>query len=426
MPKFIHAADLHLDSPLRGLDRYEGAPVDAIRDATRRALVELVDLAIRESVDFLLVAGDIYDGDWRDFQTGLFFGSQMSRLGEANVRVFIIRGNHDAASRITRSLRLPEHVVELSTKRPETATLEDLGVAIHGQGFASQAVTEDLSQGYPDPISGFLNIGMLHTSVAGAEGHAPYAPCKLDELVSKGYDYWALGHVHTREILHRDPWIVFPGNTQGRHIRETGPKGCTLVDAPGGRIASVEHVDLDVLRWARCDVDAGGARDAAEALELTFAAIGREIEDAGGRPVAARVTITGTGGAHAELTADPEHWIAEIRAHATDMSDGSVWIEKVRLKTQAEVTLTPAQFTDGPLTGLLRSLEGDPDAGGHDIAADIDALMDGLRDLNQALPVEARKTQDGLDFDNVDTRREIMADVKQMLLAKLVGGGSGA
>ncbi len=135
MPKFIHAADLHLDSPLRGLDGYEGAPVEEIRGATRKALENLVDLAIAQSVDFLLIAGDIYDGDWRDYNTGLFFLAQMSRLREPGVRVFFIRGNHDASSQITRQLNLPDHVREFSTRKPETITLDDLGVAILGQGF---------------------------------------------------------------------------------------------------------------------------------------------------------------------------------------------------------------------------------------------------------------------------------------------------
>lgn len=422
MPKFIHAADLHLDSPLRGLDRYDGAPVDAIRDATRRALERLVDLALAESVEFLLIAGDVYDGDWRDYNAGLFFLSQMSRLREANVRVFIIRGNHDAASRITRNLPLPDHVHEFSTKQAETATLEDLGVAIHGQGFASQSVTDDLSQRYPEPIPGLLNIGMLHTSATGREGHASYAPCTLGGLESKGYDYWALGHVHTRETLRTDPWVVFPGNTQGRHIRETGAKGCTLVNSLDGRITAADHVDLDVLRWARCDVDAGAARDATEVLEMTFAAIGRAVEDADGRPVATRVSITGACGAHAELAAHPEHWTAEIRAQATDLSDGAVWVEKVRMKTRGRVDLTQGHTRDGPLGGLLRSLEADGE-GGTDIAGGSLDVAETLRDLNQALPAEARASQEGLNFEDEATQREIMADVKQMLLAKLVGGG---
>lgn len=229
MFKFIHAADIHLDSPLRGLARYEGAPVAELRSATRQALEGLIRTAIEEEVAFVLLAGDLYDGDWRDYNTGLFFASQMSKLRKVGIKVFLISGNHDAQSQITKTIRLPDNVRQLSTRKPETVLLENVGVAIHGRGFATRAVTEDISATYPDARAGYFNIGMLHTSANGREGHEPYAPCTVQGLAAKGYDYWALGHVHKREVLSEDPWIVFSGNIQGRHIREQGAKGCSLV-----------------------------------------------------------------------------------------------------------------------------------------------------------------------------------------------------
>ena len=223
--KFIHAADIHLDSPLRGLERYEGAPVDEIRQATRRALENLVSLAVESEVDFVLLVGDLYDGDWRDHNTGLFFAKQMSEFRKAGIKVFLIAGNHDAQNVMTKSLRLPDNVHQLNTSKPETVRLEELGVAIHGQGFRTKAVTKNLAMDYPAAIPHVFNIGLLHTSVTGREGHDNYAPCTPTNLVDLNYDYWALGHVHTRECLSEDPPIHFPGNVQGRHIREAGPKG---------------------------------------------------------------------------------------------------------------------------------------------------------------------------------------------------------
>ena len=199
MFKFIHAADVHLDSPLRGLEQYEGAPVEEIRNAARRALSNLVDLAIRQEVAFVLIAGDLYDGDWRDYNTGLFFVDQARRLREAKIPLYLISGNHDAANRMTRTLKMPENVTFFSAERPETALLPDLDVAIHGQSFAKAAVYDDLSEGYPIVDSGHFNIGMLHTCAAGQEGHDRYAPCSVEGLKAKGYDYWALGHIHLRE-----------------------------------------------------------------------------------------------------------------------------------------------------------------------------------------------------------------------------------
>ncbi len=124
--KFIHCSDLHVDSPLTGLDRYEGAPVSKIRGATRRALSNLVELCIEEDAELLLIAGDVYDGDWRDYGTGLFFAAQMSRLREAGVRVAMVLGNHDAQSQITRALRLPDNVIVFDAAAPATHVLDDV------------------------------------------------------------------------------------------------------------------------------------------------------------------------------------------------------------------------------------------------------------------------------------------------------------
>lgn len=260
MFRFLHAADIHLDSPLRGLHRYEGAPQDEIRQASRRALANLVQLALDESVAFVLIAGDLYDGDWKDHRTGLYFVSQMVRLREAGIPVFVIAGNHDAMNRMTRSLPLPENVRMLDHKKAETVKLEKLGVAVHGQSFAAQAVLEDLSAGYPPAVGGMFNIGVLHTCATGRDGHDNYAPCTVEGLISKRYDYWALGHVHARETLHREPDIVFPGNIQGRHIRESGAKGCMLVEVNARQKLEATMRPLDVFRWQKCWVDAAVRR----------------------------------------------------------------------------------------------------------------------------------------------------------------------
>jgi DNA repair exonuclease SbcCD nuclease subunit len=220
--KMVHAADLHLDSPLTGLVRYEGAPVDEVRGATRRALENLVSLCLEEQARLLLLAGDLYDGDWRDYSTGLFFSAQMERLREAGTQVVWIRGNHDAQSKLTHHLSLGEHCHELVSKQPSTLEFPALELAVHGQGFATPAVTDDLSARYPEPVRGVLNVGLLHTALSGRRGHAPYAPCDAVSLAHRGYDYWALGHVHQREIVSTAPYIVFPGNLLGRHVRVEG------------------------------------------------------------------------------------------------------------------------------------------------------------------------------------------------------------
>ena len=267
--RFIHTADLHLDSPLRGLDRYEGAPVEELRGATRRALERIVDLAIAERVAFVLIAGDVYDGDWRDFSTGLFFVRCMGRLRAEGIRVFIVSGNHDAASQISRHIQLPDNVTEFPTGRAASERFEVAGsaVVVHGRGFARRDVSEDLRATYPPPEPGAFHIGLLHTSADGREGHANYAPTTVEALRNHGYDYWALGHVHRREVLSDDPWIVFPGNPQGRHARETGAKGCSLVTVESGRVASVSHRETDVIRWAHLEVSVSDARSLGDIVD---------------------------------------------------------------------------------------------------------------------------------------------------------------
>ena len=258
MFRFVHAADIHLDSPLRGLEAYPDAPVEQIRGAARRTFDNLVNLAVDEGAAFVLLAGDLFDGDWKDYNTGLYFTHRMGRLREAGIRVLMVSGNHDAASQLTRTLRLPDNVTLFPHRKAATVTLDDLGAAVHGQSFGGRVVSEDLSRDFPKAVPGMCNIGLLHTSLTGRPNHESYAPCTAEGLASRGYDYWALGHVHRREVVGRDPWIVFPGNIQGRHIRETGPKGCAVVTVESGRVSGVEFRDVDVLRFEVCRVDLTG------------------------------------------------------------------------------------------------------------------------------------------------------------------------
>src|SRR3954454_3333827 len=272
--RFIHCADLHIDSPLRGLEADADAPVARIRSATRDAFAALVDYAIDQRVDFIVAAGDLYDGEWQDWRTGQFLARQVARLSEAAIPFIAIRGNHDAQSVISRELRLPDPARELGHRKPETVKLDHLQVAIHGQSFATAAVREDLRKAYPLPLAGWFNIGLLHTNVDGSPGHENYAPCALSDLRAHGYDYWALGHVHTRAELSADPWIVYPGNLQGRSVREVGPRGACLVTVTDGLLAGApQFLPFDTVRWATLDVDVCNAADIDAAMAATRAAM---------------------------------------------------------------------------------------------------------------------------------------------------------
>lgn len=326
----VHAADLHIDSPLRGLARYDGAPVDAVSSATRAAFERLIDLCLERAAALLVLSGDLFDGTWRDFNTGLFFVAQLARLREVGCQVVMLRGNHDAESVIEKNLPLPAHVHELLTKKPEIVRFETLGISVTGQGFATRSVATDLAAGYPQADPHEFSIAMLHTSLDGREGHDAYAPSKLSTLLDKGYAYWALGHVHAREDVHAT--VAFPGNLQGRHARETGPKGAIVLEIDAGRLLHREFVALDVVRWEHLQIDVSDAETQADALDLAVARIEDSHEHAE-RTLAARVTLVGRP--DVALQREPERLLAELRAR---MLGRPVYVEKLRVETRSRAT----------------------------------------------------------------------------------------
>ena len=418
--RFIHAADLHLDSPLRGLDRYDGAPVARLRTATRSAFERLIDKAIRERVDFLLLAGDIYDCDWQDFHTGLFFRGQLVRLERETIRVFIVQGNHDAQGVISKQLVLPPNVTVFSSRAAQTIRLDDLSVAIHGRSFPERAVDEDLVPSYPPPVPGFFNIGLLHTSLTGRAGHDTYAPTDLPTLSTKGYDYWALGHVHAREVIAERPRIVFPGNLQGRHAKETGPKGCELVAVEAGRVES-EFVALDVVRWNQLIVSLDGVHRL-EALGEAFRhAMEPVLTGARDRLHAVRVTLTGATELHRVEATQPGTLASAMYGAAQDIGEAEVWIEQVRLDLSTPLDRArTAQRQDavGELVRLVDSIVGDE----SDLLRWAQAE---LGDLLGSLPQEVVAGDVPKLDDPVELTR-LMMDAEATVLARLTEPGAEA
>lgn len=348
--RFVHAADLHLGSPLSGLALRDPALARRLADAIREAVTALIDATIEQQADFLLIAGDIYDGEWKDHTVGLTFNREMARLARAGIPVFVIRGNHDAHSVVTRSISLPDNVTVFSARAAETHRLDRIGVAIHGQSFADRQVPENLVRAYPAPVAGHFNIGLLHTSLTGRPPHAVYAPCTLEDLRARGYDYWALGHVHAFECVSRDPPVVYPGNIQGRSIRETGEKGAVLVEVRDGAVTALDRLVVDRVRFASLDLDASGIEDESALLAALKTAVVPLVEAAGGRPLAVRLRIGGRSGLRDSLLAGRAALAVECQAVLEHVA-ADVVLEKLELDLDAAET-APAGLGDGELVDL--------------------------------------------------------------------------
>lgn len=360
---FIHAADLHLGSPLSGLAARDPEIARRLAAAGRQAFEDLVSQAIARDAAFLVIAGDVYDGDWADNTIGLFFARQVARLDRAGIPVFLVRGNHDAESVITRAISLPPSVHTFPPTRADTHRLDRLRVAIHGRSFPNRAVPENYALTYPAAVPGWFNIGLLHTSCTGHAAHETYAPCSVADLAGRGYGYWALGHIHEYAELARDPWIVFPGNLQGRSIRECGPKGAVAVTVEDGRVAALERVIVDRARFHRLAIDLAEAGDEREAVARVEAALRPLAAESAGRLAAVRVHLAGETPAHDRLAADRDGLAAEIQAAAHRIHE-DIWLERLKIETRRPRNPLPAPAGLAAAidpAGLLAEIDRDPD-----------------------------------------------------------------
>lgn len=406
--RFLHTADIHLDSPLDGLRQRAGTRGDELAGATRRAFQNLVQFAIDQRVDLLLIAGDNYDGRHRDYGSVLFFAREMDRLQRAGVRVVMIRGNHDAENQM--ELRMPDGIHMLRSDQPDSVDFADLGVVVHGQSYARRDIRKNLVANYPDPVAGRLNIGLLHAAVDDfGSAHERYAPCTIADLVARNYDYWALGHVHERTEIANSPWIIYPGNLQARHLNEAGEKGATLVSVSSGRIAEVEPVAFDVARWKRVQIDVAACSEIDDVATAIDAALVDAVDNSEGRTLVVRLEVIGRTQLHRSLKADPARLDAEIERAAE--SAGDVWIEQVRVLTTDALEEHPTNAD--ALGGLLRAV---------DTFRAESAAREVLRQTVSALPnklTTSLRREICLDSIDDEVLNQILDDARDILLNNL-------
>jgi exonuclease SbcD len=352
--RFVHTADIHLDSPLQSLALRHNELSDLIGTATREVFRNIVQLCIDEKVDCLLISGDLYDNTQSSMKTALFLTAEFKRLEKEDIRVFLIRGNHDAGSRITGELVLPANVktfggrgdmVEVP-RRPE-----ERQVFIHGVSFSGTSTDQSLLPKFKDAIPGAINIGLLHTSLNGAPGHDPYAPCSVYDLRQKGFDYWGLGHIHKRAVYDGQGIVVMPGIPQGRDIGEAGRKSVTLVSISEDKEVAIEERITSFAQFERVTIDISGAADWKDLVAYLERRLGAFRAQTSTPHLVARIELTGATALYWQVRRDQDLLLTQLVSIAQSIE--SCWIDKL------EVNCGPAateQASDGadPLSELRR------------------------------------------------------------------------
>ena len=258
--RFIHSADLHLGSPFTGMRGLGAEQWKTLQDSTLSAFGRLISHALETRPDFVLIVGDIYDEEDRNLRAQHRFQQGMEQLAEAGIPVFLSHGNHDHLSGSGAAFALPANVYVFK-EHVENIELIVKGssVKIAGFSYGRRHVTDSMIESYPQAEQGVIQIGMLHGSEESDTEHAVYAPFRKEQLLAKNYDYWALGHIHKRQHLSEEPPIIYPGNLQGRHRKESGAKGFYDVSLDKGH-ASLQFVAVEAVRFERIAIDCSGVQ----------------------------------------------------------------------------------------------------------------------------------------------------------------------
>jgi DNA repair protein SbcD/Mre11 len=410
--RFVHAADIHLDSPLKSLVLRDRELAELIGNATRRAFVSVVDLCLTEQVDALLLAGDLYDGDQTSMKTARFLAEQIRRLHGAGIHVFVIRGNHDALSKITKELTFPDSVTVFGGRAGaiEVARAStDFPVTIHGLSFAQPHAPDPLLDRFRPPTRGAVNIALMHTSLAGAPGHDNYAPCSIANLAASGFDYWALGHIHKRSVVVQDRCtIVMPGMPQGRDIGESGAKSVTLVTIADDRSMHLEERITSVAQFESVPIDLTGIERWEDMLEAVTKNLNLARDHTNSEHLVARLRFRGTTPLAWRMRRDPDL----LWEDAANRITGKSWIEKIEIDCRAPDA--EANANADPLIELRRLIDEEvmrSDAYRNEIASI-------AKELRSQLPPECRDVL-GSEDTFEDLIRVLGQDGAEDVLAQL-------
>jgi exonuclease SbcD len=422
--RFVHAADLHLDTPFAGVAQPAPHVAAALRDASLAAWDALVELTLAERAAFLLLAGDIYDGADRGVRAQLRFLKGLRRLSDAGIRVFIVHGNHDPLDRRSAVVDYPANAKLFPAGEVESVpvTIDGEQIAIvHGISYDRSDTKENLALHFHRAPGDGLQVGLLHANVGANTEHGAYAPCTLGDLQAAGLDYWALGHVHKREVLRAgDPWVVYPGDTQGRSPKpsESNAKGALVVDVTDTHVTDLRFVPLDAVRFVACQVDIADARDLPQLQARLIEALVALRDEHAGRDLLVRATLGGRGSLAADL--HRQGTIADMLVEARDEFAAYkpfLWVESIVDRSRSVVDLDALRAREDFSGELIRLADG--------VRADPTALADFIAERSRPLEqgslgstLRRLRQEDDADLF-ADDPGELLADALELALDRL-------
>jgi DNA repair protein SbcD/Mre11 len=419
---FVHAGDLHLDSPFKGLTAQSPEFASTLRNATFEAYRALIDRCIEKKVAFLLVAGDVYDSADRSLRAQLAFRDGLERLSRNGIRSFLVHGNHDPLEGWSSSIRWPEGVTVFGSDTVSTEVVAIDGeptVAISGMSYPRQKETRNLAKKFCAEHPDLFQIALLHANCGCHPEHAEYAPAKLEDLTSSGFNYWALGHVHERVVLSPDPLVVYPGNTQGRSIRETGPRGCVLAAVDRERQVKIDFQDVDAVRWFCREVSINEMTSMDELDRKISEVLDAVRLEATGKPAVCRLHLTGRGMLARDLRQD--ECIADLleRGRASGHCEPQVWLQDITSNCLPEIDLDKRSEVDdflGQLLRLVRETESlIPDPGeGREVP---ETILEPLKEL-----FSYRRSSRYLEKPDPDTARQLLRQAELLCVDLLEAG----
>ncbi len=363
--RFVHAADLHLDTPFAMLGRVAPEIAQRLRDASLIAFDALVRMAIEREAAFVIIAGDIYDSADRGVRAQLRFLRGVEKLGERNITVFVAHGNHDPLDGWPVAPGLPRNLVVFGAEAVESHTIRIAGEAraqVYGISYGRRDVTENLALRFRRRDQPGLHIGVLHCNVGSQPEYAAYSPCTIADLAAARMDYWALGHIHQHlKLAEGRPWIVYPGSLQAGKSSEIGPRGAVLVEVSGATVERVEFVALDCVRFARADVDISGEPDLHSLRKAIL-----DCATTDGMDLVLTVVLSGRGSLHSDLRRHGaiEDLLRDLRDEL-GIASPFVWIDRIVDQSQAELdreAIARRGDFSAELTRLVDGLCAEPEA----------------------------------------------------------------